>query len=283
MNYPAPLQTMADNIRDNPKKKYPVTEIFGPTIQGEGIDQGLPCYFIRFGGCDFKCEWCDTPHAVLPERVRASKRLTDDDILLALSELADGPRMVVLSGGNPALHDLSTLVQRLHLGHLGTGRSYTTSVETQGTLFKPWVAECKRICVSPKPPSSGMHYTAGDLVTFLSNFPLDDYDKWWTGRLFIKIVVFDQRDYEWAKDIFMALNEETGGVGFPYYLSAGNDAGATVGNPSRRDNRSLEQVRSDLLNRYLWLVNRVMVDPLMADVTVQAQSHVLAWGNELGR
>ena len=40
---------------------WPVAEIFGPTVQGEGIDQGAVVTFVRFGGCDFKCSWCDTP------------------------------------------------------------------------------------------------------------------------------------------------------------------------------------------------------------------------------
>ena len=93
---------------------------------------------------------------------------------------------------------------------------------------------------------------------------------------FLKIVVFDQADYEWAKQIhkqyFFA----------PMFLSAGNDAGKTVGNPSRVDNRNTQQVTQDLLNRARWLTNRVMVDPNMRDVRVQAQYHVLLWGNELG-
>lgn len=41
-----------------------VSEIFGPTIQGEGILIGLPTVFVRTGGCDYRCSWCDTLHAV---------------------------------------------------------------------------------------------------------------------------------------------------------------------------------------------------------------------------
>ena len=48
----------------------PVVEIFGPTIQGEGAEAGIPTHFVRVGGCDFRCSWCDTMYAVDPEIVR---------------------------------------------------------------------------------------------------------------------------------------------------------------------------------------------------------------------
>lgn len=259
-------------------KKFPIAEIFGPTIQGEGIDQGRPCYFIRTGGCDFKCEWCDTPHAVLAENVRHLPRQSEDEILEALSLLPRGPGMVVISGGNPAMHDLGGLCSRLH--RLG----YTTSVETQGTRFKPWLRDVTRLCISPKPPSSGMTYTDDQYVEFLRQV-LDgrEYENAWTGAVFIKVVVFDLTDYEWAVRLFQKTQDWTGGVGLPFFVSAGNDAGKTVGNPSREDNRSLEQVRADLLSKFLWLTNRVMVDERWWGlVQVQAQQHVLAWGNKQG-
>ena len=44
-----------------------VSEIFGPTVQGEGPQIGCPTYFIRTGGCDYRCSWCDTPYAVFSD------------------------------------------------------------------------------------------------------------------------------------------------------------------------------------------------------------------------
>ena len=41
-----------------------ISEIFGPTIQGEGVLIGQPTVFVRIGGCDYRCSWCDTLHAV---------------------------------------------------------------------------------------------------------------------------------------------------------------------------------------------------------------------------
>lgn len=258
--------------------KFPIAEIFGPTIQGEGIDQGQPCYFVRFGGCDYKCDWCDTPHAVLPENVKHLGRMTEDQILDALEALPRGPGLVILSGGNPALYELGGLCKRIR------ARGLRVSVETQGSRYKDWLRDVNRLCLSPKPPSSGMTFSEPVFYDLLQKVvDRRRYDDVWTGNIFVKIVVFDLTDYEWALHMRNQISEWTSGIGFPFYLSAGNDAGKTVGNPGRDDQRSLEQIRSDLLARYLWLINRVMVDPRWGgDVIVQAQSHVLAWGNKQG-
>lgn len=53
-------------------KTLPVIEIFGPTVQGEGAEAGVPTHFLRLGGCDYRCAWCDTMYAVDPATVRAS-------------------------------------------------------------------------------------------------------------------------------------------------------------------------------------------------------------------
>lgn len=252
--------------------KFPVAEIFGPTIQGEGQEQGIPCHFVRFGGCDFRCEWCDTPHAVLPQAVKQSERLTTEEILERLETLHGSPNWVVISGGNPALHDALDLVRGLHR------RGMKVAVETQGTRFKPWLREVDSLCVSPKPPSSKMVYTDKDLLRFCLNFPslLARANR---GEAFLKVVVFDHADYVFAKTIYKITRP----FNLPFFVSAGNDSGKTVGNPSREDTRTNTQVREDLLNKARWLTNRVMVDPEMSGVRVQAQFHVALWGNELGR
>jgi 7-carboxy-7-deazaguanine synthase len=260
-------------------RKIPIAEIFGPTIQGEGIDQGIPAYFIRTGGCDYKCEWCDTPHAVLPQRVRYLDRLDEDEILERVEVLTKGPQWVVLTGGNPALHELGGLVDKLYQ------RGLRSSVETQGTRYKKWLMKAHRVCVSPKPPSSGMKWDADEFFKFLQPFCVESpyEDGWWVGRLFIKVVIFDHADYEWAKELYLEINERSMGVSLPFFMSAGNDAGATVGNPGRKDSRSSDKIKLELLERSRWLVNRVMVEPLLSEVRVQSQYHVLLWGNELGR
>jgi 7-carboxy-7-deazaguanine synthase len=226
----------------------------------------MPAYFIRFGGCEYRCEWCDTPHAVLPNVVRTLPRMTTEEIVDRLRVLPPGPQLIVLTGGNPVLHELGDLVDELHT------LDYIVSVETQGAKFKPWVIWCDSICVSPKPPSSGHLNAAQDLAQFM------DQAKSTGGiaHLFFKVVVFDQQDYEWARTLHMEYDT------IPMFLSAGNDAGKTVGNPDRVDERSLDQIVRDLLARARWLTNYTMVDPAMSDVRVQTQQHVLYWGNEKG-
>lgn len=245
-------------------RKFPVAEIFGPTIQGEGEYQGMPAHFVRFGGCDYKCDWCDTPHAVLPAAVRANERLEAADIIHRVVSLPGHPSWIVITGGNPALHELGALVHGLKQ------HGFLVSVETQGTRWKEWLREADSLCVSPKPPSSGMNIqrTEEYLSSFLARADGAPY--------FLKVVVFDHGDYEWAKMVHKKYFFAS------MYLSAGNDAGKTVANPNRVDNRGTHQVVQDLLNRGRWLTNRVMVDPTMRDVRVQTQQHVLLWGNERG-
>lgn len=258
------------------EQTWPVVEIFGPTIQGEGVDQGVVAHFVRFGGCDYRCTWCDTPYAVLPAEVRAnSTKMTADAILEDLGQRSAAP-WVVLTGGNPALHDLDELVSELHQSN------FLIAVETQGSRWREWMRKVDRVCVSPKPPSS-LEPKARDgaaLQRFLGEgmrARLDD-DRAYEW-LFLKIVIFDEDDLDYAETIRNQLSDAM------LYLSAGNDAGRTVGNPEREDTRTIAGVRRDLSDKYKWLVERVFERPRLCapDVVVQAQMHVLTWGNEKGR
>jgi 7-carboxy-7-deazaguanine synthase len=176
---------------------------------------------------------------------------------------------VVLSGGNPALHKLDRLVDRLHAAGL------CVAVETQGSHWPHWLESCDRVCLSPKGPSSGM--VAGEAVRLNVARAAEVAAERGRGWAFAKVVVFDEADYAFAREIHMGAPE------LPMFVSAGNDAGATVAAPDRVDARSVAEVRGDLLDRSRWLVERVMADEAMRDVQVQSQYHVLLWGNELGR
>src|SRR4051812_43744232 len=130
---------------------HPVIEIFGPTIQGEGAEAGLSTHFVRFGGCDYRCSWCDTMYAVDPVVVRATaERLSDDAIVGRLEELGGAPRWVTLSGGNPALHHLGTLVGTLHPPGFPVGAG------TQGSVGADWLPPPHRPPTPPQPPRSGL-------------------------------------------------------------------------------------------------------------------------------
>ncbi len=78
-----------------------VSEIFGPTVQGEGAVIGKPTVFVRTGGCDYRCSWCDSKFAVLPEFRTTWRRMFPEDVLSEIKKLSSRPILVTLSGGNP--------------------------------------------------------------------------------------------------------------------------------------------------------------------------------------
>lgn len=251
-------------------RKIPIVEIFGPTVQGEGVDQGVAAHFIRTGGCDYHCDWCDSPHAVLAHEVRKAERLTSKEIVTRVRDLPVKAPWVVLSGGNPALHDLGSVVDELQM--LG----YKVAVETQGSRWKDWYHFVNRLCVSPKPPSAGMGDTLPKLKEFMAKAQSRPYRD--PQRTFLKIVIFDDDDLDYAREVHRL---------YPHvylYLSQGNDAGRTVGNPERVDTRSDDDVRLDLLRDSAQLVERTLACPDLLDpkVKVQSQYHVLLWGNKIG-
>src|SRR5262249_29697994 len=133
------------------KARIRISEIFGPTIQGEGPLIGRPSVFVRTGGCDYRCTWCDTPYAVLPEYRHEWKPMTPGAIMAQVDELAGGkPVLVTLSGSNPALQPLAPLIA------LGRKHGHSFALETQGSISQPWFAELDWLILSPKPPSAGM-------------------------------------------------------------------------------------------------------------------------------
>src|SRR5262245_32014811 len=128
-----------------------ISEIFGPTIQGEGPLIGRPSVFVRTAGCDYRCAWCDTLYAVLPEFRDEWVLRTPPQIMTRVNELArDRPVLVSLSGGNPALHPLAPVIA------LGRRYGHSFALETQGSMAQAWFAELDWLILSPKPPSSGM-------------------------------------------------------------------------------------------------------------------------------
>ena len=79
-----------------------ISEIFGPTIQGEGALIGQPTVFVRTGGCDYRCSWCDTLHAVDNEFRHGWTPMSAEDVFAEVEKLSGGvPIMVSLSGGTP--------------------------------------------------------------------------------------------------------------------------------------------------------------------------------------
>ncbi|MEX3010063.1 7-carboxy-7-deazaguanine synthase QueE [Hoeflea sp. TYP-13] len=233
-----------------------VSEIFGPTIQGEGALIGLPTVFVRTGGCDYRCSWCDTLHAVDPEHRDSWIPMTTEDIWSKIMELSGGkPLMVTLSGGNPAIQPFEGLIR------LGRGNGYRFAVETQGSVSKRWFGHLDMLVLSPKPPSSGMDtdwpsldaclVAAGDAETVL------------------KFVVFDDADYAYARKVAARYPD------LSVYLQPGNHTPP----PADDDQESVDQ--EGLLNRLDWLISRVSGDQWF-DARVLPQLHVVLWGNKRG-
>jgi len=114
----------------------PVMEYFY-TLQGEGYHQGRAAYFIRLGGCDVGCVWCD-----VKDSWDASKHpLQTVDFLV--SEVQKTPaKLVVITGGEPLLHNLDALTRALQ------SAGFETNIETSGS--SPLSGSWNWICLSPK-------------------------------------------------------------------------------------------------------------------------------------
>jgi 7-carboxy-7-deazaguanine synthase len=234
-----------------------ISEIFGPTIQGEGLLIGLPTVFVRTGGCDYRCSWCDTLHAVDSEYRDQWAPMSVDAIWQDITQLSGGrPITVSLSGGNPAIQPLGGLIEKGH------GEGYRFALETQGSVAKPWFSDLDYLVLSPKPPSSGM-------VTDWTVF--DDCLSAAAGKpvVALKIVVFDDADYAYAKEAASRYPQ------LPVYLQPGNHTPP----PPDDDNARIDL--DGIMDRMLWLVEKVSTDRWF-DVRVLPQLHVLLWGNKRG-
>ncbi|WKV49910.1 7-carboxy-7-deazaguanine synthase QueE [Dickeya fangzhongdai] len=136
---------------------YPINEMF-QTLQGEGFFTGVPAVFIRLQGCPVGCSWCDTKHTweKLPERqiplaeVLVKSGESDawsgssvEDLLRQMTLQGYSARHVVITGGEPCIHDLTPLTQTLEQ------RGFSTQIETSGTHEVRCSPDCW-VTVSPK-------------------------------------------------------------------------------------------------------------------------------------
>lgn len=234
-----------------------VSEIFGPTIQGEGALTGLPTVFVRMGGCDYRCSWCDTLYAVDSSFRDQWKPMSPTAIMSEIASLSGGkPLLVSLSGGNPAIQPLGALID------LGHEQGYRFALETQGSVVKDWFSKLDNLTLSPKPPSSEME-TDWDLLANCVAAAGSDTET------IMKVVVFDDRDYAYAKEVHRRFPR------LRMYLQPGNHTPGTV----KETEPTIDM--SGVMDRMRWLIDKV-VDDEWYDATVLPQLHVLIWGNERG-
>lgn len=242
-----------------PARPIPVLEIFGPTVQGEGMVIGQKTMFVRTAGCDYRCSWCDSAFTWDGSAKDQIRLLSAQDIWNELRSLG-GDRFshVTLSGGNPALlPQLADLVALLH------AEGMEVAVETQGSKWQDWLEEIDQITLSPKPPSSGMETdwnTLDEMVGRLSARPAP-------LSLSLKVVVFDEEDLAYSKLIHQRYPQTA------MYLQ--------VGNPDVR-RMDISSHAAELLGRYEWLIDRVMMMSSMNNVRILPQLHALVWGNKRG-
>lgn len=165
-----------------------ITEIF-KSIQGEGVDAGLPCVFVRLTGCNLRCHWCDTAYAFY-----GGTKMSPAEVLERVRAL--GGRRVEFTGGEPLLQEeVPPLSARL------LDEGYRVLIETSGERFIGALPKPVVKIVDVKCPGSGESET----FCFQNLAELEPKDQ-------LKFVILDERDYAYARD-FMARYELTGRAG----------------------------------------------------------------------
>lgn len=107
-----------------------VNEMFGPTVQGEGKDIGMPAMFLRLAGCNLKCVWCDSAYSWDKTRGLTITRMSCLEIHSKLTGMAGSVRNLVLTGGEPMLQQraVDDLLCSLHR------EGWWIEIETAGTI-----------------------------------------------------------------------------------------------------------------------------------------------------
>jgi 7-carboxy-7-deazaguanine synthase len=144
----------------------PVMEHFY-TIQGEGYHQGKAAYFVRLGGCDVGCTWCD-----VKDSWDAAKHPKKSITTIIKSIQKSGANLAVITGGEPLLHNLNALTAALKKNNIAT------NIETSGS--SPLTGLWDWICLSPKKfkqPLPQVIAAANEL----------------------KIIIYNQHDFKWAE------------------------------------------------------------------------------------
>lgn len=156
-------------------RRLPLVEDFY-TIQGEGFHSGKPAYFIRLGGCDVGCSWCDAKYTWNP--LSHPLVATDEIVERAASFEAQA---IVITGGEPLLYPLDYLTERLHEHGL------EIFLETSGS--HPLSGEFDWICLSPKrkqPPLAEAFAAASEL----------------------KVIIEAEEDLRWAEECAAKVGEK---------------------------------------------------------------------------
>lgn len=137
------------------------------TIQGEGFYQGSAAYFIRLGGCDVGCVWCDVKDSWDAAR---HPQLGVDQIVGEASRFPG--RLAVVTGGEPLMHDCTPLTDALH------AEGFRINIETSGS--HPVSGTWDWICLSPKKFKAPLP----EILPIVNE---------------LKVVIFNKSDFAWAE------------------------------------------------------------------------------------
>ncbi len=155
--------------------QLPVMEAFY-TVQGEGAYSGHAAYFIRLGGCDVGCVWCDVKESW---DVDAHPKQSIEQIVTEAN--AFPAKLAVITGGEPLMHNLDELTKELHQ------ENFIINIETSGA--HPLSGELDWICLSPKKFKK----------------PLPEF---YAQANELKIIVYNKSDFAWAESYAEKMNED---------------------------------------------------------------------------
>ncbi|HEY4207109.1 MAG TPA: 7-carboxy-7-deazaguanine synthase QueE [Puia sp.] len=174
-NTPASLDSTPDVVTGQQAPSLPVMEAFY-TIQGEGYHQGRAAYFIRLGGCDVGCVWCDVKDSW---DMNAHPRVAIKDIVAEASRHPG--RLAVITGGEPLMHDCIPLTNALQTA------GFTTNIETSGAY--PVSGHWDWICLSPKKFKAPLP----DILALANE---------------LKVVIYNKSDFQWAEQWAARINPQ---------------------------------------------------------------------------
>ena len=162
-------------MESNTIASLPLMEHFY-TLQGEGRFTGQASYFIRLGGCDVGCVWCD-----VKESWDASKHPPVPITEIVASVCASGTKIAVITGGEPMMHNLDALTEMLR------ARGIRTHVETSGA--HPLSGSWDWICLSPKKFKAPLE----ELIAAANE---------------LKTVIYNKTDFAWAEQFASKVSKD---------------------------------------------------------------------------
>jgi 7-carboxy-7-deazaguanine synthase len=241
-----------------------VSEIFGPTLQGEGPRAGAHCLFIRMFGCNLECGWCDTAYTWATTETKAAKTLSGkqfdkaiechemlpDEVLRRLTDLwpwKHHPTNIVISGGEPLMQQDSLYHVLMPLDQADC----PIHIETAGTIAPTMTTSAlvSQFVVSPKLANSGNRDTMRFKPDVLKRF--NDHNA------YFKFVVTRLADFQEVREIAVA-------VGIPYQ-------------------RIMIMPEGTSAARQIALGQEIIDETLRLGYGLSLRQHVLIWGNERGR